>query len=282
MAIGNKHLIAGALAALCLLSRAAAQDAPAPASGGGDSALSSLPAECQNLDPSTLLGGGFNLGVAAQILPCTGWDSTCQSAVTGAGASCIQEMQAITQWANSSGIMNAVSALTGVTPDDAAKIAAGGAESAANQTAAIGASITPDMVQSLVTQYTPDIKKALGDCCGGQISASCCSQMAPIVDGKCLCQKTPIDLLETFIGQDPSNFLSIGMLCTPASDEAVTQTPPNNRTHARITPPNSMAYTHRRRSLIARTHAFTHAAKTLLDNLGCTALDKAEIYPNCS
>jgi len=181
---------------------------------------------CDNLDMSSM--DLSNPAAFATILPCTGWDSNCQAAVAAAGASCIQEIQTITQWANTSGLLGQAENATGVSPDDAS---AANPDAVANQTAAVGATLTADDAQAFVTKYLPDIKTALGTCCGGQITATCCSAIAPVISSKCLCQEKPVDILKSFLGQDPSVFFS--------------------------------------------------TAKNVVGELGCDALQDAQIYPAC-
>merc|ERR1739847_202368 len=185
-------------AGLAVLSVVSAEDAPAAA----------LPESCTNLDPSTL--DTSNPAALATLLPCTGWDQTCQSNVMAAGASCIQEIQAIMQWLNTSGLMTAAESATGL--------------SAANATS------DPDAIA--VTAYLPQLKDALGTCCGGGITPTCCSAVDPIVSGNCLCQQQPVEMLEKFIGQSPANFVPL--------------------------------------------------AADILGQLGCSALNDAKVYPNCS
>merc|ERR1711990_1314258 len=55
----------------------------------------------------------------------------------------------------------------------------------------------------------PDLKTALGTCCGGQITPTCCAAMTPVISGKCLCQEKPIELLKGFLGQDPADFIGV-------------------------------------------------------------------------
>merc|ERR1711959_698427 len=68
-----------------------------------------IPDSCNDLDPSTP-------AAFATILPCTGWDQTCQSNVMAAGASCIQEIQAIQTWMNQSGTTDQIESATGLSP----------------------------------------------------------------------------------------------------------------------------------------------------------------------
>merc|ERR1711897_99880 len=154
-------------AGLAVLSVVSAEDAPAAA----------LPESCTNLDPSTL--DTSNPAALATLLPCTGWDQTCQSNVMAAGAG-----------------------------------------------------ISPDVAKAAVTAYLPQLKDALGTCCGGGITPTCCSAMDPIVSGNCLCQQQPVEMLEKFIGQSPANFVPL--------------------------------------------------AADILGQLGCSALNDAKVYPNCS
>ena len=203
-------------AGLAVLSVVSAEDAPAAA----------LPESCTNLDPSTL--DTSNPAALATLLPCTGWDQTCQSNVMAAGASCIQEIQAIMQWLNTSGLMTAAESATGLSAANATS----DPDAIANQTASEGAGISPDVAKAAVTAYLPQLKDALGTCCGGGITPTCCSAMDPIVSGNCLCQQQPVEMLEKFIGQSPANFVPL--------------------------------------------------AADILGQLGCSALNDAKVYPNCS
>jgi len=196
--------------------------APAAADGGSDP-MANLPESCKNLDPTSL--DTSNPAAFATLLPCTGWDQSCQSAVAALGASCIPEIQAIAGWFNSSGVLDAAESAAGVDSSSSP-------EDIANKTAEIGAAVTPEMASSEIEKYTPDIKKALGTCCGGQITSTCCSAMTPFISQGCLCQQQPVELLKSVIGQDPANFLDL--------------------------------------------------AKSVVDSLGCTALESAKVYPNCS
>jgi len=162
-----------------------------------------LPEQCKDLDPSSL--DMSDPSAALQILPCTGWSQDCQSTVMAAGASCIQEFQAISQWLNSSGIMSQAEATTGLSAANATS----DPEAIANQTASIGASITPEDAKAEITKDLPALKEALGGCCGGQVTPTCCAAMDPIISGGCLCQEQPVELLKGFIGQEPSAFIGI-------------------------------------------------------------------------
>merc|ERR1739848_907471 len=82
-------------------------------------------------------------------------------------------------------------------------------EAIANQTAAIGAEVTPDEASARIKAQLPALKEALGGCCGGQVAPTCCAAMDPIISVGCLCQEKPVDLLKTFIGQDPANFIGV-------------------------------------------------------------------------
>merc|ERR1739847_239567 len=155
--------------------------------------------DCDNLDPSTL--DMSNPTAFASLLPCTGWDQTCQSNVMAAGASCIQEIQAIMTWANTSGATDDIESATGLS------------------------------AKSMIEARIPDLKTALGTCCGGAITPTCCSAMTPVITGKCLCQEKPVELLKSFLGQDPSEFIGV--------------------------------------------------AQDVLGQLGCSALDGAQVYPQC-
>ena len=77
--------------------------------------------DCDNIDPSTL--DPSDVSAFATLLPCTGWDSTCQSSVLSAGASCMQEFQAIQTWMNTSGETAELNATAGnateATPEEA-------------------------------------------------------------------------------------------------------------------------------------------------------------------
>lgn len=168
-----------------------------------------MPAGCENLDLSSM--DLSNPAGFASILPCTGWDSSCQSAVAAAGASCIQEIQTISQWANTSGVFAQAEEATGVSADNATEA---NPDAIANSTASIGASVSVDDAQAMITKYLPDIKKALGTCCGGKITATCCSAMTPLISQKCLCQEKPVEMLKTFIGQDPSTFFGLAQSVT--------------------------------------------------------------------
>jgi hypothetical protein len=159
---------------------------------------------CDNLDPSSL--SMDNPSAIISLLPCTGWDQACQSTVMAAGASCIQEFQAIGQWLNSSGVMDQAEASTGISAN---ATAGESTDEIANQTASIGADVTPDQAESMIKSQLPALKEALGGCCGGQVTPTCCAAMDPIISGGCLCQEKPVDLLKTFIGQDPANFIGI-------------------------------------------------------------------------
>ena len=101
-----------------------------------------IPDSCNDLDPSTL--DTSNPAAFATILPCTGWDQTCQSNVMAAGASCIQEIQAIQKWMNESGTTDQIEGATGLSPANATS----DPDAIKNQTSAIGASVTPDQAQS--------------------------------------------------------------------------------------------------------------------------------------
>merc|ERR1719189_2128165 len=120
-----------------------------------------IPDSCNDLDPSPL--DTSNPAAFATILPCTGWDQTCQSNVMAAGASCIQEIQAIQKWMNESGTTDQIEGATGI--------------SAANATSDPDAiqNQTPAMAQSQLEARIPDLKTALGTCCGGQITPTCCA-----------------------------------------------------------------------------------------------------------
>merc|ERR1719420_205598 len=196
------------------------QDAPAnetaPADAPASDPMASLPPECQNLDPTTL--DTSNPAALASLLPCTGWDQTCQSNVMAAGASCIQEIQAIVTWLQSSGTADQIEGATGISAANATS----DPDAIQNQTSAIGSSVTPDMAQSQLEARIPDLKTAL---------PTCCAAMTPVISGKCLCQEKPIELLKGFLGQDPANFIGV------ASD--------------------------------------------ILGKLGCSALDGAQVYPQC-
>jgi len=144
-----------------------------------------------------------------------------------AGASCIQEIQAIQKWMNESGTTDQIEGATGLSPANATS----DPDAIKNQTSAIGASVTPDQAQSQLEARIPDLKTALGTCCGGQITPTCCAAMTPVISGKCLCQEKPIELLKGFLGQDPADFIGV------ASD--------------------------------------------ILGKLGCSALDGAQVYPQC-
>jgi len=168
-----------------------------------------LPASCDNLDMSSM--DFSNPAGFAAILPCTGWDSSCQSAVAAAGASCIQEIQTISQWANQTGIFAQAEDATGVSAENATDA---NPDEIANSTASIGANVSVDDAQTMITKYLPDIKKALGTCCGGKITATCCSAMTPLISQKCLCQEKPVDMLKTFVGQDPSTFFGLAQSVT--------------------------------------------------------------------
>jgi len=159
---------------------------------------------CDNLDPSSL--SLDDPSAIISLLPCTGWDQACQSTVMAAGASCIQEFQAIGQWLNSSGVMDQAEAATGISPN---ATAGDSPDAIANQTAAIGAEVTPDEASAQIKAQLPALKEALGGCCGGQVTPTCCAAMDPIISGGCLCQEKPVDLLKTFIGQDPANFIGV-------------------------------------------------------------------------
>merc|ERR1712182_147093 len=126
-------------AGLAVLSVVSAEDAPAAA----------LPESCNDLDPSTL--DTSNPAAFATILPCTGWDQTCQSNVMAAGASCIQEIQAIQTWMNQSGTTDQIESATGLSPANSTN----DHDAIKNQTSAIGASVTPDMAQSQLEARIP-------------------------------------------------------------------------------------------------------------------------------
>lgn len=197
------------------------EDAPA-----AEDPMASLPAQCQNLDPSTL--DTSNPAALAGLLPCTGWDQTCQSNVMATGASCIQEIQAIVTWLNTSGTADEVESATGLSAANATS----DPTAVANETASIGAEVTPDMAKEQIMSRLPALKEALGGCCGGQITPTCCAAMDPIVSGGCLCQQQPVALLKTFLGQEPSAFIGV--------------------------------------------------AAQVLGELGCSALNDAKVYPDCS
>ena len=181
-----------------------------------------IPDSCKDLDPSTL--DTSNPNSFATFLPCTGWDQTCQSNVLAAGASCIQEIQAIQTWANQSGVAAEASTATGMN-------ATSSPDAIANATSNATASVSPDDLKAKLDERIPDLKKALGTCCGGAITPTCCSAMTPVISGKCLCQEKPVDLLKQFLGQDPAEFIGI--------------------------------------------------AADVLGQLGCSALDGAQVYPQC-
>jgi len=174
--------------------------------------------DCDNLDPSTL--DMSNPTAFASLLPCTGWDQTCQSNVMAAGASCIQEIQAIMTWANTSGATDDIESATGLS-----------ANSTEDEIQNATASVSPDDAKSMIEARIPDLKTALGTCCGGAITPTCCSAMTPVITGKCLCQEKPVELLKSFLGQDPSEFIGV--------------------------------------------------AQDVLGQLGCSALDGAQVYPQC-
>merc|ERR1719472_316382 len=79
-----------------------------------------------------------------------GWDSTCQSSVLSAGASCMQEFQAIQTWMNTSGETAELNAT------------AGNATAGGNAT-----EVTPEEAQSELMAKLPDLKTALGGSCNG-------------------------------------------------------------------------------------------------------------------
>lgn len=162
-----------------------------------------LPDSCKNLDPTSL--DPSDPSAIISILPCTGWDQACQSTIMAAGASCIQEFQAIAQWLNTSGIMDQVEETTGLSAANATS----DPTAVANETAAIGAEITPDEAKSQIEAQLPGLKEALGGCCGGQVTPTCCAAMDPILSGGCLCQEKPVELLKSFIGQEPSQFIGV-------------------------------------------------------------------------
>ena len=168
--------------------------------------------DCDNIDPSTL--DPSDVSAFATLLPCTGWDSTCQSSVLSAGTSCMQEFQAIQTWMNTSGETAELNAT------------AGNATAGGNAT-----EVTPEEAESELMAKLPDLKTALGGCCNGGITPTCCAAMAPIVSGKCLCQEKPIELLKGVMGQDPAQFMGV--------------------------------------------------ASKILGELGCNALDGAQVYPEC-
>merc|ERR1711933_352352 len=118
---------------------------------------------------------------------------------------------------NTSGLMTAAESATGLSAANATS----DPDAIANQTASEGAGISPDVA-----------KAAVGTCCGGGITPTCCSAMDPIVSGNCLCQQQPVEMLEKFIGQSPANFVPL--------------------------------------------------AADILGQLGCSALNDAKVYPNCS
>merc|ERR1711977_309666 len=105
--------------------------------------------DCDNLDPSTL--DMSNPTAFASLLPCTGWDQTCQSNVMAAGASCIQEIQAIMTWANTSGATDDIESATGLS-----------ANSTEDEIQNATASVSPDDAKSMIEARIPDLKTALG------------------------------------------------------------------------------------------------------------------------
>ena len=69
--------------------------------------------------------------------------------------------------------------------------------------------VTPDQVQTDLDARIPDLKTALGGCCGGGVPPTCCAAITPVISGKCLCQQKPVELLKGVIGQDPSQFIGV-------------------------------------------------------------------------
>uniref|UniRef100_A0A7S2T5G3 Bifunctional inhibitor/plant lipid transfer protein/seed storage helical domain-containing protein n=2 Tax=Chloropicon primus TaxID=1764295 RepID=A0A7S2T5G3_9CHLO len=155
-----------------------------------------IPDSCKSLDPSTL--DTSDPSAFATLLPCTGWDQTCQSNVLAAGASCMQEIQAISKWANSSSVQSDLASETG--------LSANSTDADVKNTTA---SVTPDQVKADLDARIPDLKTALGGCCGGGITPTCCAAMTPVISGKCLCQQKPVELLKGVLGQDPSEFIGV-------------------------------------------------------------------------
>eukprot|EP00212_Chloropicon_laureae_P002360 CAMPEP_0197488562 /NCGR_PEP_ID=MMETSP1311-20131121/3497_1 /TAXON_ID=464262 /ORGANISM="Genus nov. species nov., Strain RCC856" /LENGTH=231 /DNA_ID=CAMNT_0043032645 /DNA_START=90 /DNA_END=785 /DNA_ORIENTATION=- len=203
----KRVLNVGIALAMAYLVVVSCQDAPAnetaPADAPASDPMASLPPECQNLDPTTL--DTSNPAALASLLPCTGWDQTCQSNVMAAGASCIQEIQAIVTWLQSSGTADQVENATGLSAANATS----DPSAIANETASIGADITPDQAKEEITSRLPALKEALGTCCGGSVTPTCCAAMDPIVSGGCLCQQQPVELLKSFLGQEPSQFIGV-------------------------------------------------------------------------
>jgi len=107
-----------------------------------------------------------------QLLPCSGFDSECQSAFSSIlGATCLPEILAVDGWVKKGG--------------DAAN----------------------------ASESIPEIKEALGPCCGGTLTDVCCVSLTPLVAtygrvgwrGGCLCET---NATERILGPDHEAFLS--------------------------------------------------------------------------
>jgi len=135
------------------------------------------------------------------IFPCLGWDDECVDGISETvAAGCFPEVQAITKWVVSSGVLK--QAKSGTSEDS----------EVANGTQTNGTE---------ATGYVPEIKQALEPCCGGQFSDTCCNSLVDLysnygslVNGShyhpgCLCpQQTGIlDILKGITGQDPTSFV---------------------------------------------------------------------------
>lgn len=109
------------------------------------------------------------------FLTCSGWDEECQSAVSSiVGATCFYEIEAISQWFVSSGVLK---------------------NKPVNATA-----------------HMSGIEEALGPCCDGKLSDACCVSLSSMIAqygrvgwrAGCLCEKQAV---ERMFGDDSEEFV---------------------------------------------------------------------------